>query len=147
MPIQVEYLDNQSLLVASFRGLVTRSDLSEMRRAVLADDSFRSSIDRLIYIGQDADLSEVDRSFIISFKQTIIDLEPKADTDGIPVKFRSAFVSLRKINDGVLGLYQAHWDTETGYEPEFRTFDNIGSALEWLGRKHLTAEVAACVGR
>ncbi len=136
MAIDYRILKSQGLIAVTVSGRISVAAVQDMVGRLSNDPDFVWNSDRIVFIKQDADFSDMSfelfHEAIDAMKKTFLagkELPPSE----LPA-YRAAVVCAPTINEVVMRLFSAVWKTDTNPFVAIEHFNEISDALAWLGR-------------
>ncbi len=139
MSRKYRFLKEHRLIVLSMSGPFTIDGVRRMATILTDDPEFVWNYDRLVFVKQDADFSDMSYEL---FRDSVDVLTEKFFPDQDPATmdlpaYRAAVVCGPTINEIVMRLFGAVWKSGDRQLVEVELFMQVSQALAWLGRDEI----------
>ena len=136
MPVDVTRIEDGTIAHAHCTGVLKEADIRASVGFAFGSHRIEPGMDRIVTIGRDAQLHELDADALQSIQGRVLDMET---LDGRPASFRSVLVYETAAQELVVKLYRAIWDRLYLPGVEFHVVESFDAALEALRQPACTA--------
>ncbi len=139
MAIYFRILKPHELIAVSISGRMRFEDLCSVAIRLTNDPDFIRNYDRIIFLKQDADFSEMNLDIFSDLKDAMKKVFMKdieLDPSNFPA-YRVAVVSSPSINQIMMQLFGAIWESDPDPVVAVERFAMVSDALKWLGQDTL----------
>lgn len=137
MAITFRILNPHGLIAIAIAGRIRFEDMRNVANDLSSDPDFVRSYDRIIFVKEDANFSEMTLSKLFDVKEVMKNafLDDLGATPSKLPAYRVAVVCSSTINEIVMQLFGALWETEPNPVVSVGHFEMVSDGLIWLGRE------------